>query len=79
MKVRQYEHSPHDKYDTFVTTDEKPKKSAIKDADVVVEGVNDPGILKAVFLAGGPGSGKTWVARGLFGIPDRVNVFTIWF
>ena len=74
LKVRQYEHSPHDKYDTFVTTDEKPKKSAIKDADVVVEGVNDPGILKAVFLAGGPGSGKTWVARGLFGIPDKVNV-----
>jgi len=57
-----------------VTTDEKPKKSAIKDADVVVEGVDDPGILKAVFLAGGPGSGKTWVAKGLFGIPDRVNV-----
>ena len=74
LKVRQYEHSPHDKYDTFVTTDEKPKKSAIKDADVVVEGVDDPGILKAVFLAGGPGSGKTWVAKGLFGIPDRVNV-----
>ena len=153
LKVRQYEHSPHDKYDTFVTTDEKPKKSAIKDSDVVVEGlptkitdkfepmkdepdsevgkdfsehhkwsmgavmgtsaehdtidfddggnpvggtqsdekdeinrgyepvteginegVDDPGILKAVFLAGGPGSGKTWVARGLFGIPDRVNV-----
>ena len=78
LKVRQYEHSPHDKYDTFVTTDEKPKKSAIKDSDVVVEGINegvdDPGILKAVFLAGGPGSGKTWVARGLFGIPDRVNV-----
>ena len=78
LKVRQYEHSPHDKYDTFVTTDEKPKKSAIKDSDIVVEvineGVDDPGILKAVFLAGGPGSGKTWVARGLFGIPDRVNV-----
>ena len=74
LNVRQYEHSPHDKYDTFVTTDEKPKKSAIKDTDVVSEGVDDPGILKAVFLAGGPGSGKTWVARGLFGIPDRVNV-----
>ena len=40
----------------------------------LVEGVNDPGILKAVFLAGGPGSGKTYVAKGLFGIPDRVNV-----
>ena len=26
------------------------------------EGVNDPGIFKAVFLAGGPGSGKTFIA-----------------
>ena len=41
---------------------------------ILKEGINDPGILKAVFLAGGPGSGKTWVAKGLFGIPDRVNV-----
>jgi len=40
----------------------------------LVEGVNDPGILKAVFLAGGPGSGKTYIAKGLFGIPERVNV-----
>ena len=40
----------------------------------LVEGVNDPGILKAVFLAGGPGSGKTYVAKGLFGIPERINV-----
>ena len=41
---------------------------------ILNEGINDPGILKAVFLAGGPGSGKTWVAKGLFGIPERVNV-----
>ena len=40
----------------------------------LVEGINDPGILKAVFLAGGPGSGKTYIAKGLFGIPDKVNV-----
>ena len=39
----------------------------------LVERINDPGILKAVFLAGGPGSGKTYVAKGLFGIPDRIN------
>lgn len=26
------------------------------------EGVHDPGIFKAIFLAGGPGAGKTWVA-----------------
>ena len=54
---------------------EEYKKHLAKTLRVnIVEGVNDPGILKAVFLAGGPGSGKTWVARGLFGIPDKVNV-----
>lgn len=30
-------------------------------------GVYDPGILKAVFLAGGPGSGKSYAASDLFG------------
>ena len=38
------------------------------------EGVNDPGIFKAVFLAGGPGSGKSYVASQLFGIPEKVSV-----
>ena len=38
------------------------------------EGVDDPGILKAVFLAGGPGSGKGYISKGLFGIPDKINV-----
>ena len=33
----------------------------IKLMDILLEGVNDPGIFKAVFLAGGPGSGKTFV------------------
>ena len=41
---------------------------------LIEEGVNDPGILKAVFLAGGPGSGKSFVASGLYGIPKKVNV-----
>ena len=27
----------------------------------IAEGVNDPAIFKAVFLAGGPGSGKSFV------------------
>ena len=40
---------------------------------LIEEGVNDPGILKAVFLAGGPGSGKGYVSKGLFGIPKTVN------
>lgn len=33
----------------------------------VDEGVNDPHIFKAVFLAGGPGSGKSFVADNLLG------------
>ena len=37
---------------------------------ILNEGVNDPGIFKAVFLAGGPGSGKTYVSKQLFGIPE---------
>jgi hypothetical protein len=54
---------------------EKYKKWIKKTLRVeLVEGVDDPGILKAVFLAGGPGSGKTYIAKGLFGIPDRINV-----
>ena len=31
------------------------------------ESINDKNILKAVFLAGGPGSGKSFVAKSLFG------------
>tara|TARA_Y100000310_G_scaffold92856_1_gene90468 strand:+ start:871 stop:1614 length:744 start_codon:yes stop_codon:yes gene_type:complete len=46
----------------------------IKLKDLLTEGVYDPGALKAVFLAGGPGSGKSFVAMGLFGIPANINV-----
>ena len=46
----------------------------LKLMDLLTEGVYDKGILKAVFMAGGPGSGKSYVAKGLFGIPDYVNV-----
>ena len=46
----------------------------IKLKDLLSEGINDPGIFKAVFLAGGPGSGKTYVAKQLFGIPERFNI-----
>ena len=42
--------------------------------DLLTEGVYDKGIFKAVFLAGGPGSGKSYVAKQLFGIPDKYNV-----
>ena len=40
----------------------------------IIEGVQDKGIFKAVFLAGGPGSGKTRTARWIFGIPDKFNI-----
>jgi predicted kinase len=33
----------------------------------LVEGINDPYIFKAVFLAGGPGSGKSYIASQMFG------------
>ena len=46
----------------------------IKLKDLLTEGVYDPGVLKAVFLAGGPGSGKSFVAMGLFGIPENINI-----
>ena len=32
---------------------------------VLDEGVNDPGIFKAIILAGGPGSGKSYIADKL--------------
>ena len=32
----------------------------------ITEGVYDPNIFKAFFLAGGPGSGKSYVQRSLF-------------
>ena len=35
---------------------------------VIEEGVDDPGILKCIFLAGGPGSGKSKVSKEIFGI-----------
>ena len=42
--------------------------------DLLTEGVYDKGLFKAVFLAGGPGSGKSYVAKQLFGIPDKFNI-----
>lgn len=42
---------------------------------VLAEGVHDPGILKAVFFAGGPGSGKSYVSRVLFGIQSLKTMY----
>ena len=39
--------------------------------DLINEGVHDKGIFKAVFMAGGPGSGKTYMTQNIFGIPEK--------
>jgi tRNA uridine 5-carbamoylmethylation protein Kti12 len=44
----------------------------IKLQDILNEGVYDPGIFKAVFTAGGPGSGKSYAASSLFGMPEKM-------
>jgi predicted kinase len=39
--------------------------------DMITEGVDDPGILKCVFMAGGPGSGKSYIAKEIFGVGKK--------
>lgn len=46
----------------------------IKLKELLSEGIYDKGIFKAVFLAGGAGSGKSFVINQLFGIPDTLNI-----
>jgi predicted kinase len=36
--------------------------------EIITEGVDDPSILKCIFLAGGPGSGKSYTAKEIFGV-----------
>ena len=40
---------------------------------MIIEGVDDPGILKCVFMAGGPGSGKSFTAMEVFGIDKKLK------
>ena len=44
--------------------------------DLLKESVFDKSILKCVFMAGGPGSGKSYVVKELFGIPTDHSVST---
>ena len=50
----------------------------LKLMDLLTEGVYDKGTLKAVFMAGGPGSGKSFIARGLFGIPKTIPMTSLY-
>ena len=40
---------------------------------MISEGVDDPGILKCGFMAGGPGSGKSFTAMEIFGIDKKLK------
>ena len=46
----------------------------IKLKRLLTEGIYDKGIFKVVFMAGGPGSGKSYVVQKLFGIPKKINI-----
>ena len=47
----------------------------VKLKDLLYEGIYDKGKFKAIFMAGGPGSGKSYIAKNIFGIPvDGVNI-----
>ena len=52
--------------------DVKMTEAGCKLMDILAEGVYDPGIFKAVFTAGGPGSGKSYAASTLFGMPEKM-------
>lgn len=41
---------------------------------LMIEGVDDPGILKCIFMAGGPGSGKSYTAMEVFGIDKTLKL-----
>ena len=49
----------------------KIKESILE--QVMTEGVDDPGILKCIFMAGGPGSGKSFTAMEIFGIDKKLK------
>jgi len=44
---------------------------------LISEGINDKNILKAVFLAGGPGSGKSFIAENMFGTKRGISPFGV--
>lgn len=41
--------------------------------EMIAESINDSHLFKAVFIVGGPGSGKTYLARKLFGNIKHIN------
>ena len=44
--------------------------------NLLKESVFDKSILKCIFMAGGPGSGKSYVSKEIFGMPKETSVST---
>ena len=57
----------------YQLNEELRKAEAAIVSQLMMEGVDDPGILKCIFMAGGPGSGKSFVANELFGIDKKLK------
>lgn len=57
---------------TFLLEEWNSLKTKLRQS-LLKEGVDDPGILKCVFMAGGPGSGKSFTAMELFGIDKKLK------
>jgi cytidylate kinase len=53
---------------TKIEMEKRGLLETVNKAPTIIEGVDDPGILKCIFMAGGPGSGKSFVANDIFGI-----------
>ena len=62
-----YKSRPHGSIKPMVLARKKRKKSfKVKKEQVLDEGLYDPGIFKAFFMAGGPASGKSFIASNVF-------------
>ena len=48
-------------YRSFINSMKEKTKDVNEEFEILLEGVHDQGIFKAIFLAGGPGSGKDYV------------------
>ena len=60
----------------IITHQKNKLRAVIAEMALLNEGIYDPGILKAVFMAGGPGSGKSYTAKEIFqgnAIEDSTN------
>lgn len=53
---------------------QKQSEKKLNLEQILLEGVDDPGILKCIFMAGGPGSGKSYTAMEIFGVDKKLKL-----